>query len=106
MTKKIPRPDLLEMAKDVVASFDEAKGIHTGRFFNKTIVPIPAKPKEVKLTRKTLGATQQVFAGILGVSIQTVKAWEGGSRIPEATATKLIRLIKKHPDLADKVSLI
>lgn len=41
--------------------------------------PTPATVFEVRTARRLIRATQQHFARIMGVSIETVKAWEGGS---------------------------
>ncbi len=81
----------------------EEKGVNTGRF-TKSLWVIPAKPKEVRSIRKVLKSTQLQFANIVGVSVDTVKAWEAGRRQPEGPASKLMRLLKKHTALAQELS--
>lgn len=63
--------------------------------------PIPASTKEVKAVRKLTHKTQAAFAGVLGVSTKLVQAWEQGWRKPEPMPSKIIRAIKKHPDLVE-----
>lgn len=51
----------------------------------------------VKRTRATLGASQAVFAQFLGVSVQTVRAWEQGINIPQDAAARLMDEIRHDP---------
>lgn len=53
---------------------------------------LAATPSEVKKARHHTEMSQSKFAILLGVSIDTVKAWEQGKRTPEALASKVIRL--------------
>lgn len=46
-----------------------------------------------------LNMTQNVFAALLGVSKKTVEAWEGGISKPNGSASRLIGLLKKDPEL-------
>lgn len=66
----------------------------------RVTLPYPVDRNEVRATRKALAATQRAFAEIVGVSLETVKAWEAGKRIPEGPASKLIRLLKQDHTLA------
>ena len=68
--------------------------------YMRVTLPCPVDRKEVRATRKALAATQRAFAEIVGVSLETVKAWEAGKRIPEGPASKLIRLLKQDHKLA------
>lgn len=68
--------------------------------YARVTLPVPASQGEVKAARKAISATQRDFAVVVGVSLETVKAWEGGTRIPEGPATKLIRLLLKRPKFA------
>lgn len=59
----------------------------------------PATPTEVKEVRiKVLGLTQIGFARVIGESPSAVRHWEQGRRRPSGSATKIIRLLKNHPD--------
>ena len=84
------------MAKDLARS--EATG-KAPRLFKTVLVPIPAKPQEVRDVRKTLGLDRAGLAEVLGLSAETVKAWELGKRTPDSPATKLLRMMAKTPRL-------
>jgi putative transcriptional regulator len=62
-------------------------------------VMAPVRPKEVRELRHKLGLTQAKMAVALGVSLATVKSWEGGGRTPDPLATRVIRFLEKKPDL-------
>ena len=64
-------------------------------------LPKPAKsinPKQVKGVRAKVGVSQPVFAALLGVSPQTVKAWEQGTKQPTSSARRLLSEINFDPD--------
>jgi DNA-binding transcriptional regulator YiaG len=65
-----------------------------------TLTPTATK-KEVVAARKSIHATQKRFAEVMGVSVETVKSWEAGRRLPEGPASKAIRLIKKSRHFAE-----
>jgi putative transcriptional regulator len=68
--------------------------------YRKIARPVPATVTEVKEARKAIHATQRRFASVVGVSVETVRAWEAGRRAPEGTASKVIRLIRKNAEFA------
>ena len=55
-------------------------------------------PLLVKKTRKTLGLSQTLFARFLGVSPQTVRAWEQGANVPNDMACRFMDEIRLDPD--------
>ena len=59
--------------------------------------PTPYDPKRVKETRRLLRASQAVFAQFLGVSIQTVRAWEQGENTPRDVACRFMDEIRHNP---------
>ena len=46
---------------------------------------------------ETLGVSQSVFAGLLGVSPKLVEAWESGRNTPDGPVRRLIELIERNP---------
>ncbi len=56
------------------------------------------EPQTVKQTRKMLRASQTVFAKFLGVSVQTVRAWEQGANVPSDIAKRFMYEIRLNPD--------
>ncbi len=63
----------------------------------------PATAQEVKGIRKALHLTQVGFAGVVGESPSAVEHWEQGIRRPSGSASKLIRLLKSHPELISEI---
>jgi transcriptional regulator with XRE-family HTH domain len=51
--------------------------------------------KEFRQVRKALGDTQRAFAKRVGVAMNTVSRWEGGTVRVGSTAAILIRLLAK-----------
>lgn len=49
--------------------------------------------------RREMNLSQADFALALGVSKSTLSKWEAGERRPDAAATKLLRILKKNPEL-------
>lgn len=60
--------------------------------------PTRYNPGLVKDTRKQLEASQAVFAQFLGVSVQTVRAWEQGVNRPSMMARRFMDEIRRDPD--------
>ena len=59
--------------------------------------PISYKPEKVKEIRKSLSASQPVFAKLLGVTAQTVRAWEQGVNAPSHMACRFLDEIDRNP---------
>ena len=55
-------------------------------------------PKEVKQTRRKLGASQTIFAQFLGVSANAVQDWEQGLKPPHGAACRLMDEIRRDPN--------
>ena len=72
--------------------------------YRKIELPIPATKTEIVSVRKALHATQKTFASLVGVSVESVRAWEAGRRVPEGPASKLIRLLSKDRRLANRLA--
>lgn len=68
--------------------------------YRKLPPPLVASKHEVIAARKSIHATQKKFAQVVGVSVDTVRAWESGRRSPEGPASKVIRLIRKDKKYA------
>jgi putative transcriptional regulator len=52
----------------------------------------------VRLIRNHYGLSQSKFAGMLGISVSTLRNWEQGRRQPEGAARVLLRVAAKYPD--------
>jgi len=53
---------------------------------------------DVIAAREALGVSQSVFAKILGASVQSVRAWEQGTKSPSGAVRRLIGEIRHDPD--------
>ena len=65
-----------------------------------TELPSPPKriaPAEIRRIRRSLKASQTVFALYLNVSPNAVRSWEQGTRRPQHAALKLLAIAKRNP---------
>lgn len=98
MAKKIK----VRIYDDMQQSLRDALAYERGRTVDLRVTELPARPKamkpaEIRQVRKSLNASQAMFASFLCVSIKAVQAWEQGSRRPQSTALRLLDLAKKNP---------
>ena len=63
-------------------------------------------PHEIKQIRVGANMPQWMFAKVIGVSQKSVEAWEGGRSRPDGAARRMIGLLQKDPQFADKVGLV
>lgn len=63
-------------------------------------------PADIKSIRIKANMTQRVFAAVVGVSIKTVEAWEGGRSKPDGAARRLLGLIDNNPNFAVENKII
>jgi putative transcriptional regulator len=71
----------------------------TVRTVELDLKPREIRPEEIKILRHHLGASQAVFAAVLGVSTDAVQSWEQGRRPPGHTALRMMHMFKHHPKL-------
>ena len=57
------------------------------------------KPADVKAIRTKLGQSQVEFAGMIGVSVGTLRNWEQGRRRPDGPALALLKVTAVEPFL-------
>jgi putative transcriptional regulator len=57
---------------------------------------------DVKAIRGRLGLTQQEFAIRFGFSINTLRHWEQGRRVPDGPARSYLRVIDREPEAAQR----
>ena len=69
----------------------------TVRRVQLTVGPALFTPEIVKDTRRLLRASQAIFANFLGVSVQTVRAWEQGANPPSDMACRFLDEIRLNP---------
>jgi putative transcriptional regulator len=83
--------DALESGEPVSAKF-------TCRKVVLDLLPMPYGPALVKRTRAILSVSQGIFAQFLGVSVDTVQAWERGINVPKDVACRFMDEIRHNPD--------
>lgn len=54
-------------------------------------------PTKIAHLREELQVSQPVFAEMLNVSAETVRAWEQGKRRPDGAAVRLLQMAEEHP---------
>jgi putative transcriptional regulator len=65
------------------------------------VVHIPAEI-DVRAIRDRLGMTQQEFAIRFGFSVNTVRHWEQGRRVPEGPTRAYLMVIDREPQAVQK----
>jgi putative transcriptional regulator len=53
---------------------------------------------EIRAIRLKLGYSQPVFAKMLNVSVQSVRAWEQGTRVPDGASWRLLELAEESSE--------
>ena len=89
-------PAFEAITRDLVSS-DRISDKFTVRRVQLKIGPALFTPEIIKDTRRILRASQAVFAGFLGVSVQTVRAWEQGANPPSDMACRFLDEIRLNP---------
>ncbi|MBA2277653.1 MAG: helix-turn-helix domain-containing protein [Chloroflexia bacterium] len=64
---------------------------------------IPMAPEEIRAVRDSLGMSQPVFASVLSVSVQAVRAWEQGHRRPNGAALRLMEILRENPAYGERL---
>jgi putative transcriptional regulator len=68
---------------------------------SKYRVHVP-KQIDVRAIRTKLKMTQQEFAGVFGFSINTLRHWEQGKRVPEGPTRAYLLVIDRAPKTVQK----
>lgn len=72
-----------------------------------SIMPLTSyKKDEIKIIRKKINLSQNLFAKALGVSKKTVEAWESGRNIPQGPAQRILYIIKTNPVLFKELKIV
>ena len=101
------RAELTPVGAEIVASLSDfleavQEGAVTDRFTVRT-VSLNLRPRaytsdDVKQTRELLGLSQTLFAGFLGVSVKTIRAWEHGQRELSGMANRFLDEVAINPE--------
>ena len=86
--------------KGLEEALEHARGERKLRTRRVSITPLKEfTPDDIKSIRRTLGLTQAVFAGAIGVSPKTVEAWESGRNKPEGPARRILAMAQNDPEV-------
>ena len=103
--KKIKVADeLLNSLQQAVAmENNELEGRETVRKLSK---PAPKWTKKgiKKLREEVFEMSQPIFASLLNVKPATVRAWEQGQRTPDGAASRLLEILSKDSEIAERLA--
>lgn len=90
------------IGESMIRGLEQALAIANGTAKEGTyVVHIPPEI-DVKAIRGRLGMTQQEFAISFGFSVNTVRHWEQGRRVPEGPARAYLMVIDREPKAVRK----
>jgi putative transcriptional regulator len=88
---------------ELVRSVKEMQTIRKGRTKPSRVFEVPEP--DAKAIRSRFGLSQPEFAGLLGISVGTLRNWEQGLRRPEGPARVLLHVVELHPDAVRDASM-
>jgi putative transcriptional regulator len=92
--------DLRESLQDALA-FERGRraGLRVTDLRATELPPPPRKlrPRDIRQIRRSLNASQVLFARFLNVSPNTIRSWEQGTRRPQGADLKLLAIAKRNP---------
>jgi putative transcriptional regulator len=94
----------IKIFRELHASLRDALAYENGQqvdLRSTDLPPAPRKlrPQDIREIRKTLNASQILFATFLNVSPNTIRSWEQGTRRPQGADLKLLAIAKKNPQV-------
>jgi putative transcriptional regulator len=93
--------------RGLIEAVDDAKGRTSLKRDSIEIEPIKKyDSQKIKGIRSSVGMSQKLFAGYLGVSQKTVEAWESGKNIPNGTASRLLQILEQNPNLINQYQFV
>lgn len=91
-----------EIFADLMEGFEQIRKHDAGDPEHGLRIHLP-KTVDVAAIRKRTGNSQPVFAGSIGVPVDTVRQWEQGRRQPKGAALVLLAMLEKNPRLVEEV---
>lgn len=94
-----------ELFEELKAGLEEATQHARGKITLKTtVVEIPKEPRDISPAeivhlRERIGASQAVFARMLGIARDTEISWEQGRRRPSGPARRLLEIAERKPEI-------
>ena len=88
---------------ELIQSVKEMHAIRRGERKPSRVFEVPEPDARAIRSRFKLSQTQ--FAGLLGISVGTLRNWEQGLRRPEGPARVLLHVVELHPDAVRDASI-
>jgi len=92
----------MSVYESIMQGLTEAANYQQGKIKAKkiklTIKPLDTfNNNEIKRIRRKTGLSQVIFAGAMGVSPNTVEAWENGKNKPKGASRRLLEIVRDDP---------
>lgn len=83
-------------------SLEGALAFEQGRVTDLRVTELPPRPRklrprDIRKIRRSLNASQVLFARFLNVSPNTIRSWEQGTRRPQGADLKLLAIAEWNP---------
>ena len=96
-----------ELIDGVAAMKGHREGKLTLRDYHIELAPLPpVDSKLIRDTRKRLRCSRAVFARKLRINERTLEKWEQGLAKPNPQAAALVLLVRKFPDMLERLERI
>jgi putative transcriptional regulator len=97
------KPKRVKIFEDLRQSLEEALEYERGQRVDLRTTTIPPAPKrirpaEIRAIRRSLNASQPLFARLLSVSANAVRSWEQGVRRPRRPVLRLLEIARTNPE--------
>lgn len=98
----MPRKTKVKIFDDLRDSLQDAVAFERGRHADLRVTELPPpprklRPRDIREIRRSLNASQVLFARFLNVSPNTIRSWEQGTRRPQGADLKLLSIARKNP---------
>jgi len=96
-----------ELTEGVSAMKEHREGKITLRSYKVEAAPLPQVDAQlIRDTRESLHCSRAVFARKLRANVRTLEKWEQGRSKPNPQAAALVLLIRKYPDILDRLDAV
>ena len=102
-THKLARDAKRDLNAELLESIDHLKAGQLGRV---SVVAADGRIVESPIARVRMASrlSPSQFADLLGVSVQTLQAWEQGEGEPAGAAKTLLRMAERHPNILHELA--
>jgi len=95
-----------ELSQGLKEARKHDQGKLTLRSVSVEIKPLDITPKEIIRIRESLKLSQALFAAYLHTQKRTYEKWEQGESRPNDQAITLLKLVKRNPDLLERIAVL